>query len=270
MRRWLSPTVLLTILILGTSVVFLCGQRSQTPDQKAPAFEVASIKPNTSGVEQMMIRTPPSGIITATNVTTRLLIRYAYDLPEFLIMGAPNWSVTDHFDVVAKAPANAALSELRGMFRALLADRFAVASHREMQEMPADIVTVENPGRLGPSLTVSNQRCDQPARCGVRWAFGHIDAKDATIGDLVSNLTVLSKRVVIDRTGLGGRYDFSLTYTPDTITLQPSLRSEFPKIDPDGPSLATALKEQLGLKMLSKSERVEVLVIDHVERPTPD
>jgi uncharacterized protein (TIGR03435 family) len=251
----------------------LHGQRPVAPqssDAKSLAFEVASIKPNTSGREQMMIRTPPSGIITATNVTTRLLIRYAYDLPDFLILGAPNWSTTDHFDVVAKAPANAELSELRGMFRAVLADRFAFASHTSTQEMPADILTVENPGRLGPSLTVSPQRCEPPARCGVRWAFGHIDANDATIGDLISNLTVLTKRVIIDRTGFVGRYNFFLTYTPDAITLQPSLRSEFPKIDPDGPSLQTALKEQLGLKMLSKSERVDVLVIDHVERPTPD
>ena len=267
MRRVWTPTALLTTFVVGTSVALLSQQQA---DQNPIAFEVASIKPNTSGVEQMMIRTPPSGIITATNATTRLLIRYAYDLPEFLIIGAPNWSVTDHFDVVAKAPANATLSQLRGMFQALLADRFVFASHTSTQEMPVDIVTVESPGRLGPSLTISTQRCEPPAPCGVRWAFGHIDARDATIGDLVSNLTVLSKRVVIDRTGLGGRYNFSLTYTPDAITLQSSLLSEFPKIDPDGPSLATALRERLGLKLESTKGAVDVLMIDHVERPTPD
>jgi uncharacterized protein (TIGR03435 family) len=88
--------------------------------------------------------------------------------------------------------------------------------------------------------------------------------------DIASALSLMTRRLVIDRTGLTGRYNVSLKFTPDAITLRPALRSEYPQIDPEGPSLSTALKEQLGIKMKTQSEKVEVLVIDHVERPTPD
>jgi uncharacterized protein (TIGR03435 family) len=256
---------LIALIVVGVAFI-AASPRAQKP----LAFEVASVKANTSGAEQMIISTPPSGLVRATNVSTRFLMRFAYDMPEFLIMNAPNWSVTDHFDIVAKAPAHGSLADFRLMFRALLAERFALASHTELREMMADVLTTERSGVLGRNLTVSAQRCEPPDTCGVRPAFGRMEGKDATMRELAASLTVMSRRVVVDATGLNSRYNFSLMYTPDAITLQPALRAQFPTIDPDGPSLATALREQLGLRMQSKFQKVDVLVIDHVEKPTPD
>ena len=104
----------------------------------------------------------------------------------------------------------------------------------------------------------------------MRVAFGRISGQGVTMRDLVAALSLLTDRVVIDATGLSGRYDFSLEYTPDAVAMMDpaNARAEFPRIDPTGPSPKTALKEQLGLTMQSERRPVEVLVVDRLERPT--
>jgi uncharacterized protein (TIGR03435 family) len=239
--------------------------------QTAPAFEAASIKANHSGAPQMMFQTPPSGVISAVNVNVQFLIRFAFDLIDNRIVNVPRWAQTEHVDIIARAPSGSSMNDVRLMFRTLLAERFALRTHTESREMPVDVLTRESDGKLGPALTIARERCPLPnPACGVHTTFGHVETTDGTMADLAAALAVLTRRVVVDRTGLTDRYALTLTYTPDDIALQPSLRTQFPTIDADGPSLATALREQLGLRMQSTREPVDVLVVDAVDHPPVD
>jgi len=235
---------------------------------QAPSFDVASIRPNTSGLPQMVIRTPPSGLVTATNVTAAMLIRYAHEVQQFRVVNAPEWATVDHFDITARMPEGAPASAIPAMFRSLLAERFNLAVHREPHEMSVDILSIAPAGT--PRLTPSTTRCEPVRPPCMRVAFGRISGQGVTMRDLVAALSLLTDRVVIDATGLSGRYDFSLEYTPDAVAMMDpaNARAEFPRIDPTGPSPKTALKEQLGLTMQSERRPVEVLVVDRLERPT--
>ena len=269
------------LVVLGVAVVASCAQTwvlaQSLPAAVPPAtFEAVSIKPNVSGAAQMVIRTPPSGLVTGTNVTVLMLIRYAYGMPDFRVVGAPAWASSTHFDVTARGPAQASADTTRAMVRALLADRFAARVQPGTREMEMDVLT--RAGRdLGPQLRVSERPCAAGAaeapggeRCGVRPAFGRITGRDVSIGEVAGGIGFMSRRHVVDETGLTGRYDVTLTYTPDAVVLDPATRAEFPAIDPDGPSLCTALREQLGLRLQSRRGPVDVLLVEQVQPTSPD
>ncbi len=268
------------LVVLGAAVVAGCAQplvlaQSRPAAGEASTFEVASVKPNTSGALQMVIRTPPSGLVTGANVTVAMLIRFAYGMPDYRIVGAPAWASSTHFDVTARGPANAPPETIRAMFRALLADRFGAIVRPGMREMEMDVLT--RAGRdPGPGLRVSTQACDaseatpRNERCGLRPDLGRITGRNVSSADVAAGIGVLTRRHVVDDTGLTGRYDVTLTYTPDAVVLDPATRAEFPAIDPDGPSLGTALREQLGLRLQSRRGPVDVLIVEGVQMPSPD
>ena len=231
-------------------------------------FEVVSIRANTSRLEQMMIAPSPSGLVTATNVNVRTLVQYAYDVPEARILDEPDWTVHERFDISARGAAGADAATGRVMFKALLAERFALVVRHEQRALPVDILSFAEGGAATRGLTPSTHRCVPPARCGARSVFGRVDGVNATLAQLAQALTTATRRTVLDRTGDTGRYDFVLTYTPDAVTLQPGVAERFPAVDPDGESLATALREQLGIRMRSAREPLEVLVIARVARPS--
>jgi uncharacterized protein (TIGR03435 family) len=104
----------------------------------------------------------------------------------------------------------------------------------------------------------------------MRAAFGRLAGRDVPLSEIVGELGRATGRHVVDETGLAGRYDVTLTYTPDSVVLNPATRAEFPAIDPDGPSLGTALREQLGLRLQSRRGPVDVLVVERVQPPTPN
>jgi uncharacterized protein (TIGR03435 family) len=267
--------VVLGVVVAGCARAVIAAQSPPVSDQVL-AFEAVSIRPNTSGVPQMIISAPPSGLVTGSNVTVLMLIRYAYGIPDFRVVGAPAWASSMHFDVTARGPAQASADTTRAMVRTLLADRFAARVQPGTREMEMDVLTRAGRG-LGPQLRVSQRPCDAAAaeppggeRCGVRPAFGRITGRDVSIGEVAGGIGFMSRRHVVDETGLTGRYDVTLTYTPDAVVLNPSVRVEFPSIDPDGPSLATALREQLGLRLQQRRGPVDVLVVEQVEMPAPD
>jgi uncharacterized protein (TIGR03435 family) len=161
------------------------------------------------------------------------------------------------------------------MIRALLADRFGAVLRADTRDMNLDVLL--RAGRdLGPQLRISSRPCDDTAgtgggeRCGVRLGFGSLTGRDVSIGDVVRALAGQERRHFVDESGLSGRYDLTLTYTPDAVVLNPAARAEFPAIDPDGPSLGTALREQLGLRLQSRRGPVAVLVVEQVQPPSPD
>jgi uncharacterized protein (TIGR03435 family) len=226
------------------------------------------------------------------NVPLRMLIRSAYQVQDEQIVDAPNWINTEHFDVIAKAaieiprPTAGNPGPLPSMMRSLLIERFRLAVHRETREFPAYALQLaRRDGKLGPQLHPSTVDCaaiaaarggsagpppsgtDRP-QCGIRAAGGQMIAGGLPLSQLASLLSSMVQRVVIDKTGLMRNFDFELKWTPDRTTSGTPV-SAAPS-DPDAPSIFAALQEQLGLKLESATNPVEVLVVDHVERPTPD
>jgi len=285
--------------------------RAAQPGPSAPAFEVASIKPNNSGDGRVMMSNQP-GRYTASNVTLRLLIRNAYQLQDFQISGGPGWIASDHFDIVAKIDASVqdeiaaagprapgqGPTTLQLMIRSLLAERFKLVVHTETKEQPIyALVLARSDGRLGPQLKKSETDCaavmaaargrgpgrglppgppqpGDPIPCGFRIGMGNMAAGGAPLAQFANSLGMFTGRVVQDRTGLTGNYDFNLTWTPDQMPQRaPGTPADQPirvngfDIDPNGPSIFTALQEQLGLKLDSQRGPVEMLVIDRAEHP---
>jgi uncharacterized protein (TIGR03435 family) len=255
------------------------------------AFEVASIKQNRSGDGPSGIRFLPGGQYVATNVSLRSLIATAYGVPlqpllRDQLVGAPGWIDSDRFDIVAKADGAVSPgpgSPLPSMIRALLMERFNLSVHNERRDVPIyALVAARSDGRLGPQLKASATECG-PARgrgsppvpiqagdrppCGIRFLIGNMSAGGVTMAQFANALSRIAGRIVLDRTGLTGGYDLDLTWTPDQMPAGPPPGLPFqPPIDPDGPSIVTAVQEQLGLKLDSQRGAVDVVVIDRLEK----
>ena len=251
-----------------------------------PEFEVASIKPNKTGGSSGGLSRPPGGLFSATNTTLSRLIAFAYQVEDFQMDGGPGWIRSDRFDIIAKAERDSPVGPIFGppdqrtlMVRALLADRFKLVVRTETREMPIyALVLARSDGRLGPQFRPT-QCGDAPptapaagARppCLNRGSQGSFVWHKFPMSQLTVFLTRQVQRAVLDRTGLTGTFDVNLTWTPDQIPQNVEALG-VPPIDPNNsPSIFTALQEQLGLKLESTRGPVEVLVIDSVERPTPD
>jgi len=287
------------VLILGVN---LMAQASAPAE--APKFEVASVRPNTSGDNKMSNQILPGGRYNAVNIPPRLLIMNAYGLQEQQLVGAPPWISSERFDIVAKAegeigpPASrdGGPSPMQLMIRSLLEERFKLKVHREPREVAIYSLVLARPdGRLGNGLKVSAVDCEaflaarrkggpppeppkpgERPQCGARVGFGELTAGGRPLTELVSLLSATVGRSVVDRTGLTGSYDIDLRWTPDRVLQRTGAAASEPirvngvEIDPNGPSIFTALQEQLGLKLESERGTIEALVIDSIERPTPD
>jgi bla regulator protein BlaR1 len=230
--------------------------------QRQPAagkleFEVASIKPNKSGVPQIRIQKGQGYL--GTNVTLRNLIQFAYQTPPDGLAGLPGWTDGEHFDVAAKAPADATDEQRRQMMQALLADRCKLAVHQDTKEMPVYALVV---AKGGPKLQPSKADSEFKGSRGVFVGTG------VPMQMLAGQLRRLLGRPVNDETGLSGEYDFKLEWTPDEPAPAGSAEARTAPPDRTGPSIFTALQEQLGLRLESRKGVVVVLVVDGVERPS--
>jgi len=277
------------LALILAALSFGAAARAQAPataGQARPAFEVASIKRNTSGSDSASVRGLPGGRLTVTNNTLRNIIRNAYALQNFQIIGGPDWINVDRWDVVAKAEGDAPPQQMIQMVQTLLADRFKLVVRRETREMPIyALVVARSDGTLGPKLTRSTTDCtaviadararggapprppDGRVQCGMRVNNGRIQMNAETMVNLVRNLSPIAGRSIIDRTGLTGGFDLELTWTPD---LPSGNAADGPPPANDGPSLFTAMQEQLGLKLDAQRGPVDVLVIDSAVRPVED
>jgi uncharacterized protein (TIGR03435 family) len=291
--------VLVGLLVLGA--LRPPRLRAQSP-ANSPAFEVASIKANTSGERRVGIGIQPGGRFTATNVPLRVLIRNAYQVQDTQLVGGPDWIDSARFDIAAKAegdvpptPPGGPPGPMQLMLRTLLVERFKLAVHHETRELPVyALVFARSDGKLGPQLHPASVDCEalratgrdrgapppfpQPGErptCGMRLGPGQMAGGGYPLSQLATTLSSFVQRVVVDRTGLAGNFDFDLTWSPDQFQgggpLGPLPGSERPVgSDSSAPSIFTALEEQLGLKLASQKGPVDVLVIDRVERPTED
>lgn len=301
MRRVRFPvsTVLPLIGLVLFSVsagIFAAGddKRPQQPPALAfsePTFEVASVKPNTSGSRGRSLGYPPNRFV-ATNVPLRVLIGNAYgdtiSVRQDMIVGGPGWIDSDGFDIEAKATSSddpaavATVAARKLMLRRLLAERFALTLHAETRDLPIyALVIAKAGGKVGPALTSSTgQDCVSgrptaaapdapPCGPGGPRPRGEAGGYFVTMAEIAKIIGQFLDRPVVDKTGLPGRFTFELHFTPPPRVVTAPGASPDP-IDPNLASIFTAVQEQLGLKLEAQHGPVEVLVIDAAKRPTPD
>jgi uncharacterized protein (TIGR03435 family) len=245
-----------------------------------PSFEVATIKPNNSGATQLQ-----GLVIRGRNFATRAssvqdLLSFAYNVQSKQIVNGPAWVGSDRFDIDAVPDAEGVPNsqQIRIMIQKLLADRFKLTFHHEQREMEAYVLEV---GKSGPKMTVNESKGQLP---GLGFGAGQggitLRAGNATMADLTGFLQVLVlDRPVVDRTGLTARYDLKCTFTPDDsqfnghpprVPAAPGADGTAPAEAASAPSLYEAFQEQLGLKLTAEKTQVDVIVIDHVEKPSPN
>jgi uncharacterized protein (TIGR03435 family) len=285
----------LPVLAFTLFAMLAATAQDVTKDSTRSAFTTASVRPNTSGTTgRGAMRLQPGGGFSATNATVRELIEYAYQRHAFdrrEVLGGPAWLDTDRFDVVARAPAehsidaDGSLRQTWAMIRMLLADRFKLRLHEENKERPVyALILATTAGTLGPRLHRTDIDCSEVMRgqrpalrpgqgppCSTKTPPGRLFVNTAGMATIASLLAQHVDRVVIDRTGLTGRFDIELEASeiktapdykpgPSDLALPPAA----------GPSIFVAVREQLGLKLEPQTAAVPVLVIDYVERPIAD
>jgi uncharacterized protein (TIGR03435 family) len=249
----------------------------------SPTFEVASVKPNKSGTTQANIGMPPNGV-NIVNLPLRGIIQLSFQINQpSKVIGIPDWTITERFDINARAAGPIMADERRLMLQALLADRFKLVARRQEREVSLlALMLNRNDGKLGPNLT-ENKGCIQPAAaaaqtetpgaaqqavCGPKTGgAGRLLLVGQTMQQFTSLLALVLGRTVVDKTGLTARYDIDLSFAPER-QLPPGIETPGTPADPNGPSVYTAVREQLGLKLEQQRDREEVLVIDHIERPS--
>lgn len=273
------PTVTRLLAITGLLSAQLWGQEP-TSSPSRPTFEVASIKPNVSGDVQSSLTVQPGGRVMAINIQPRTLISFAYQVQEYQIVSGPSWLDDGHFDIQARPEGNLpATPTIPGgppttaqlMVRSLLEDRFALRVHQELRDIAVyRLTTVRADGRVGPGLRPSSTPCVPTTapvptgqrRCGFQLSPGSIDAVGRSMEHLAGTLTQFVRRPVFNQTSLDGAFDFDLEFAPEVLTGPGSLS--------DRPPLSTVLAELLGLRLANGVQAAPVVVVDAIQRPTPD
>ena len=276
------------VRVVAVGLVTLCTGVLVAAQDAEPRFDVASIKANRSGPGSPQRVNVASDRVVFMNEPTRTLIRVAY--PGLDVEAAPDWVGPsgspggDRFDIEAKPAAPATRAQVEAMLRSLLAERYKLKAHTETRRQDVyALTTAREDGRLGPGLRPAAADCATlTARAeqtgardvcglgstGMAPVTGTMTVKGLTLDQLAGLITRDVRRRVVNQTGLTGAFDWTLTWTPQTLARPDLDRSRFPGIDPDGPTIFTALQEQLGLKLSASKAGVDVLVIDHIERPT--
>jgi bla regulator protein BlaR1 len=245
--------------------IFLCFAMSFVAVQGAHAqtFDIISIRPQTPGAGGFFVRPPVNGRFTATGATAKLLLMLAYDVPEAQLAGGPAWLGTAKWNVEARTDDGAqhSIEDTKRMLQNLLVTRFGLQFHRERVQRPIYALMV---GKDGPKLTVS-----QRERTNVRVTGRSLDIQRGNIAVMIQVLASALGRPVIDRTGLGGFYDFRLEWDDAPIPDGGAFRSDAPPAaTSDHGSIFTALQEQLGLRLESLQGPVDVITIDRIETPS--
>jgi bla regulator protein BlaR1 len=227
-----------------------------------PSFEVASVKPADPSDKPGFLHTAP-GRMELDGVTVKMLIQQAWAISGYRIFGGPSWLDSTRYNIAAKAADGAGkltLDQMRPMLQTLLTDRFHLVVHRETKELPLYRLVVSRNGKKFSESAASGEPQS-------RMSTGQIHDEKASLDTLASQLGQQLGRFVVNQTGLRGDFALHLQWTPDPGQNQGGDSDAPPPAGADGPSLFTALQEQLGLKLESSKGPVEVLVIDTAEKP---
>jgi uncharacterized protein (TIGR03435 family) len=269
-------------------------------------FEVASIKPASSACEAGFC--PPTGppgevelhvlrdrargsghgTFNVRNVPLHLLIQLAYDAKDYQIVGEPVWANSERYDVTAKTENNASFEQMRPMLRSLLAERFNLALHKGTKELPVYELTAAKGGPKteaascvnrdpdGPPLPLGSKVCGGVTSRMFRPDSSRLEGFGVPMSKLVEVLADRIGRTVVDKTGFSGTFNFQLDFSPDDAASNPKSpptpdagpERPIPGTNVQAPTIFAALQEQLGLRLQAGKGQVEVLVIDHVQRPS--
>ena len=287
-------------LLLSFVTLIALSLNSVLAQSPQNTFEVASIKPSDPDTRGIMFRNSP-GIVHIVGATISFLIEQAYDVRDFQISGGPRWINSDRYDVMARIestppPADPsgvpdqqkAMEQQRERLRALLEERCHLKIHRETKELQAYLLTPAKGGhKLKQAAPVEAGQADKdrggPRGPSLRVGRGQIIAQSVSLDFLVQMLARQLGRPVIDKTGLTGAYDFTLEWTPESGPgLGPGFASSGASVpgkepsrldspapdEPNGPSIFSAIQEQLGLKLESRKAPTDIIVIESVEKPS--
>jgi uncharacterized protein (TIGR03435 family) len=264
----------------GTGLVFvLVGSVIAAPvaQQTKPAFEVASIRRNASqALYYGQHRIQPGGRFVTTNARPTELIQFAYDVLDVQVLGAPDWATTERFDITATAAdRSSSHSQMRLMLQSLLEERFQLVVRKEQREIPLyDLTLDRRDGRLGPGLVKmgSQDECETARKNQPRKPApaGAITLRScSSIATVMKEISLVFLRApVVNRTGLDGTLSFSTYFAPTPDLLAPATDARREAIDPNLPSLFTALREDLGLRLNATRGMGDVVVVESIERPT--
>jgi uncharacterized protein (TIGR03435 family) len=267
-KRWNEVAAVALTAILTLLNVAITAQ-----DTPALSFEAASIRRAEPAARGLSMNISPGGRVTFTNATIRAIIGFAFGIRN--VEGGPGWLTTETYEIVATAGRQITPPERNAMLRSLLADRLKLRTHVETRERPAYALTLlRDDGRLGPDIVASTFDCAALATaprtggpaplasngapaCGFTQSAGVMKSSGASMASIASSLSTPAGREVIDRTGVPGVFDFTLRYSPNVA--QPI---------EDYPSVFTAVREQLGLKLESTTAPAKCLIVDAIERPS--
>ncbi len=239
-----------TVFALGLASVALAQTES------TPAFEVVSVKGNTTGHPSGMFPTP--GMLTIDNRTLKELLCEVYRLKQYQVVGAEGWMKTASYDIVGKAAGPAKFSQMLDMVKTMLADRFDLRFHRETRQLRGYWLVI---GKNGSRLRRPDP--NDATRAGISNRGHFIQGWKVPVSTMVNFLGGEIQVPLADKTGLDGVFDFKLEWAEEA---RPPGSGTLP--DEEKPSLLSAVQEQLGLKLEARSVPVEMFVIDHIARPT--
>lgn len=276
---------------LACGILSLCGAQTLPSKTTTPQFEVTSVKQNASqGASSNIANSIPDRFV-ATNVPLRFLILDAYELLDHQLVGAPDWIGNKSYDVVGTYPGGQQppAHEIHLMLQQLLVDRFGLKVHHEQRELPAyELVLARKDGRLGQQMHRSDMDCakwiaggrpktaaglpspvspsgERPVCATIatrKWLTGGA----RTMQDLAASLQSMLGRPVVDSTGLTGSYDIDLQWAAMDLHADEAAATA----STEGPTLFTALQEQLGLKLIYRKDKFDVLVVDQINPPSPN
>jgi uncharacterized protein (TIGR03435 family) len=289
---------LLVSAILGLLPAVLLAQT-----EARPSFDVVSIKPNRTNQGIPLVVFQPGGRMIAANVNIRQVILVAYSIDTLQLVDAPDWTTSERFAIEARTGDSTPTSTIRLMLRSMLAERFNLVAHTERRDLPIVAMTMARPDkRPGPKLVPSGPECrrirppegipipppppppppgaanaapiriiletDEPLRrrCGAMVTPGWMSAGNITMQEFTRPLSQVLRRPVINETGLEGEFDLDVIFSPEG--LGGALVGPPPASVSDAPSLETALRDDLGIRLESRRGSVEVLVVEKIERPT--
>ena len=254
------------LLFVGTVAAFA---------QTQPRFDVVSVKRNTSNDVASSLRPEPNGI-TAVNILPIRLVRVAYQVADFQIVDASGWFTSERYDVAARSAEPVSIDQIGTLLKTLLAERFGLritpqkrdspvlelrldGDRLRLKTAPQPCGLVQAQAKAGPVAPVASSTIP-PCFSSIA---GSMVARGVTTGMVAQELTRRLQRFVVDRTGLTGAYDFDLMWTPDAAAAAGTA-------DADLPPLVTAVREQLGLRLVPARAPVDVYVVEAASRPLPD
>lgn len=254
-----------SILRVALAPVVVCAGLLLAQQSNTGPSAVVSIKSSRGGDAPGGFRIT-RGRFVAQNVTVRLLVAIAYGVQLFQVSGGPRWVDTEHFDVEAKLDgADVRTGQESAMVRALLADRFKLVLHKDASQTSAYALVVT---AKGPKMKLSaDQSSGGTPTGGVHVGPGNLAGTGMRLGLVASLLGSRLGRPVVDRTNLPDRYDVDLRWAPNVGEAPADAADALPQSDPSGPSLFTAIQQQLGLRLDAIKAPSGFLVIDEVEKP---